>query len=56
MTADFRPGIPELLASDAEFSQAFDGSGMAAAPARRLAAVAGMDARVDAPRILPVAG
>ena len=52
MTGDFHPSVPELLAGNAAFAQDFDGAGMPAAPARRLAVVACMDARLDVPRIL----
>ena len=52
MTSDFRPRTQELLASNAAFVRDFDGAGMPAAPARRLAVVACMDARLDVLRIL----
>ena len=52
MTGGFHPSTPELLAGNAAFAQDFDGAGMPAAPARRLAVVACMDARLDVPRIL----
>ncbi len=44
--------MPELLAGNAAYARGFDGAGMPAAPARRLAVVACMDARIDVPRIL----
>ena len=44
--------MPDLLAGNAAFAQGFDGAGMPVAPARRLAVVACMDARLDVPRIL----
>ena len=49
---DFLPSTPELLAGNAAYARDFDGAGMPAAPARRLAVVACMDARIDVPRIL----
>lgn len=52
MTGNFHPNSPELLAGNAAFARDFDGAGMPAAPARRLAVVACMDARIDVPRIL----
>ena len=52
MTGDFHPGADELLARNAAFAREFDGAGMPAAPARRLAVVACMDARIDVARIL----
>lgn len=50
--SDFHPSTQELLASNAAFAQSFDGAGMPAAPARRLAVVACMDARIDVLGIL----
>ena len=50
--SDFHPNTRELLASNAVFAQGFDDAGMPAAPARRLAVVACMDARIDVLRIL----
>ncbi len=47
MTDGFHPSTPELLAGNAAFARGFDGAGMPAAPARRLAVVACMDARLD---------
>ena len=52
MTDDFHPSTPDLLAGNAAFARDFDGAGMPAAPARRLAVVACMDARLDVLRIL----
>ena len=52
MTGGFHPSTPELLAGNAAFARDFDGAGMPAEPARRLAVVACMDARIDLPRIL----
>ena len=52
MTGGFQPSTPELLAGNAAFARGFDGAGMPAAPARRLAVVACMDARLDVPRTL----
>lgn len=48
----FHPSTPELLDGNAAYARDFDGAGMPAAPARRLAVVACMDARLDVPRIL----
>lgn len=47
MTDDFHPSTPELLDGNAAFARGFDGAGMPAVPARRLAVVACMDARLD---------
>ena len=47
MTDDFHPSTPELLDGNAAFARDFDGAGMPAAPARRLAVVACMDTRID---------
>ena len=52
MTGGFDPSTPELPASNAAFARDFEGAGMPAAPARRLAVVACMDARIDVARIL----
>ena len=52
MTGDFHPSMPEMLAANATFARNFEGAGMPAAPARQLAVVACMDARIDVPRIL----
>lgn len=52
MTGDFHPSAPELLAGNAAFARDFDGARMPAAPVRRLAVVACMDARLDMLRIL----
>ena len=52
MTGDFHPSTPRLLAGNAAYARDFDGAGMPAEPARRLAVVACMDARIDVPRIL----
>ena len=52
MTGDFHPNTPDLLAGNAAFARDFEGTGVPAAPARRLAIVACMDARLDVFRIL----
>jgi carbonic anhydrase len=39
--------VEDLLASNAHYAEAFDGGGLAAAPARRLAVVTCMDTRLD---------
>ena len=52
MTGDFHPSTPELIDGNAAFARDFDCAGMPAEPARRLAVVACMDARIDLPRIL----
>ena len=52
MTTDFHLNARDLVANNAAFVRDFDGSGLQAAPARRLAVVACMDARLDVPRIL----
>lgn len=52
MAGDFHPSTPDLLAGNAAFARDFDGAGMSAAPTRRLAVVACMDARLDVLRIL----
>ena len=50
--SDYQPSTPDLVAGNAAFAQGFDDAGMPAAPARRLAVVACMDARIDVLRIL----
>ena len=52
MTTDFHPNAGDLVASNAAFGRDFDGAGLQAAPARRLAVIACMDARLDTLRIL----
>ena len=52
MTGYLNPSTPDLLAVNAAFARHFDGAGMPAAPARQLAVVACMDARLDVLRIL----
>lgn len=52
MTGDFHPSTPDLLAGNAAFARDFDGTGVPAAPARQLAVVACMDARLDVFRML----
>lgn len=55
MTTDFCPNAKELVASNAAFVRDFDGGGLQAAPARRLAVVACMDARLEVLGILGLA-
>lgn len=52
VSSDFHPNAEDLVASNAAFVRDFDGSGLQAAPTRRLAVVACMDARLDTLRIL----
>ena len=52
MSGDFVPSAPDLLAGNAAFAWNFDAAGMPAAPARRLAVVACMDARIDVLAVL----
>ena len=52
MTTDFHPNAGDLVAGNAAFVRGFDGTRLQAAPARRLAVVACMDARLDTLRIL----
>lgn len=52
MTGDLHPSTEDLLAANAVFARDFGGAGMPAEPARRLAVVACMDARIDVLRIL----
>jgi carbonic anhydrase len=52
VTGGFHPSTPELVIGNAAFARRFEGARMPAAPARRLAVVACMDARIDVPRIL----
>ncbi len=51
-TEDFTPGVEELVSNNAGYAAAFDGADLDVAPARRLAVVACMDARMDPYRML----
>ncbi len=52
MSAHDFPNVNDLVAANAEYATSFDRADLAAAPSRRVAIVACMDARIDIPSML----